>query len=163
MKKEVSDLNEQISEIDLLNKMAKYCAYQDRCIDDLKKLYDKHELPETLRKKITKRMISEGFIDEERYVRSYVFGKLRNNYWGKLKISFALKHKDIDDNLIQKVINEVEESEYEYLISDLIKKKSTSMREVDPYIRKNKIARFLIQKGFESDFVWKSINNLKVI
>ena len=163
MKKEVSDLNEQITEIDLLNKMAKYCAYQDRCIDDLKKLCDKYELPVTLRKKITKRMISEGFIDEERYVRSYVFGKLRNNYWGKLKISFALKHKDIDDNLIQKVINEVEESEYEYLISDLIKKKSTSMREVDPYIRKNKIARFLIQKGFESDLVWKSINILKVI
>ena len=163
MKKEVSNLNKQLTEIDLINKMAKYCAYQDRCINDLNKQYDKYKLAETLRKKITQRMISEGFINEERYVRSYVYGKLRNNYWGKLKITYALKQKEINNNLIQKVIDEVKESEYTFLISDLIQKKATSVRETDPYIRKNKIARFLIQKGFESDLVWRSINNLEEI
>jgi regulatory protein len=163
MKKEVSDLNKQLTEIDLINKIAKYCAYQDRCIDDLNKLYDKYKLVEPLRKKITQRMISEGFINEERYVRSYVFGKLRNNYWGKLKIAYALRQKDINNNLIQQIINEVEESEYVFLIFDLIHRKANSIKEVDPYIWKNKIARFLIQKGFESDLVWKSINSSETI
>ena len=163
MKEEVENLNRQLTEIDLINKLAKYCAYQERCIYDLNKQYDKYYLEESLRNKITKRLLSEGFLNEERYVRSYINGKIRGNNWGKIKVAYSLKKKKIEENLIQRILDEFDETEYMVLISDMIKKKALSIKDEDPYIKKNKIAKFLIQKGFEGDLVWGMINSLKVI
>ena len=69
---------------------------------------------------------------------------------------------DNDYNIILKSFSEIEDSDYIKKISDLILNKSKAIKEEDIFKRKSKIARFLYQKGFETELIWQQIEkNLK--
>ena len=89
-------------------------------------------------------------------------GKFNSRSWGKIKISNHLNQKGIDKNIILKSFSEIEDSDYIKKISDLILNKSKAIKEEDIFKRKSKIARFLYQKGFETELIWQQIEkNLK--
>jgi regulatory protein len=110
-------------------------------------------------KLIIEKLIAEGFLNEERFAETYTHSKLRSNYWGKIKIIQGLKEKSIDSQIIHAAIESINKSEYQQIIKKLLNKKLQQIRDTDSYIIKNKIARYIISKGFESNLVWDEINN----
>lgn len=158
MRKEKNILNKEISDNDILNKMFRYCSYQERSIYDVQKQLDRYHVNDLSGKKIITKLIDEGFLNEERFAETYTLGKLRSNSWGKIKIIQGLKERSIDGDIINKVIESIDRSEYQDIIEKLINKKLKSIRDTDQYIIKNKIARYIISKGFESHLVWEEVN-----
>jgi regulatory protein len=152
-------LNIEILEKEIINRLYRYCAYQERAISDVIKQLGKHDIDEKLKKKIIEKLIAEGFLNEERYAQTYMLGKLRNNKWGRIKITHGLKEKSIDPNIIHKVIDKIDEKEYVEIINSLIEKKEVSLQKEDTFTKKNKLARYIIYKGFESSVVWDQINS----
>ena len=110
-------------------------------------------------KQIIAKLIAEGFLNEKRFAETYTLGKLRSNSWGKIKIIQGLKEKSIDHQIINEAIESIDKSEYQHIIEKLILTKIKMIRDTDPYIIKNKAARYVISKGFESHLVWEEINN----
>ena len=153
-------LSKELSQKEILNKLYRYCAYQERAISDVDRQLNRYRIEEKLKKNIIEKLIEEDFLNEERYTKTYVFGKLRNNKWGRIKITQGLKEKSIDPHIIHKVIDTIEEKEYIEIINNLIVKREALLRTEDIFIRKNKIARSIISKGFESTIVWDQINEL---
>lgn len=153
-------LNKQITEKEIANKLYRYCAYQERAISDVNKQLDKYNLDEKLKRKIIEKLIAEGFLNEERYAQIYMLSKLRNNRWGRIKIIHGLKEKLIDPNIIHKVIDTIDEKEYVEIINSLIEKKEVLLQKEDLFTKKNKLARYIIYKGFESSVVWDQINRI---
>jgi len=149
-----------LSEKEIINKLSRYCAYQERAISDVIRQLGKYNIDKKLREVIIEKLITEGFLNDERYAKTYMLGKLRNNRWGRIKIIHGLKGKSIDDNIIHKIIKTIDEEEYIEIINNLISKKEISLQENDTYIKKNKIARYIINKGFESSIVWDQINKI---
>ena len=148
-----------MSDKELLNKLSKYCAYQERSVHDVMNRLNKYQVDPVLRSVIIEKLKLEGFLNEERFARLYTLGKLKNNHWGKIKIIRGLKNKRIENQIIDKVIKAIDETEYVAIIDNLIKKKENHLRREELFIRKHKIARFMLYKGFESDIVWDRINN----
>jgi regulatory protein len=159
MRKEKNILNKKISENEILNKMFRYCSYQERSIYDVKKQLDRYQVNDLSGKKIIAKLIDEGFLNEKRFAETYTLGKLRSNSWGKIKIRQGLKERSINGEIINESIESIDKSEYQDIIEKLINKKLKLTRDTDPYIIKNKIARYLISKGFESHLVWEEVNN----
>lgn len=138
----------------IVEKIKIYCAYQERCHSEVRyKLVDLGARGEEL-EQIISVLIDENFLNEERYAKAIVRGKLNNNQWGRKKIIEYLKQKKVSDYCIKKGLLEIDEDKYEALMNAIIDKKFASLyKESNAWVKSQKVLRYLMQKGFESDIV----------
>ncbi|MEM6525439.1 MAG: regulatory protein RecX [Bacteroidota bacterium] len=143
-------------------KAADFCAYQERSQQEVRdKLYDYGLYQEEV-EEIISILITEGFINEERFARAYIRGKFRIKKWGKNKIAQGLARHKITDYCMKKGWEEIDENEYQEVLLALMAKKNDTLKESNHYIRKRKVAEYAIQRGFEPTLVWDIIRNFKL-
>jgi len=141
-----------------LEKLKRYCAYQDRCHQEVRtKLLSLKVYGDDL-EEIISELISDNFLNEERFARSFARGKFRLKSWGRNKIVLNLKQKNISDYCIRKALAEIEEDDYVETLASLINKQRIKYDEGNTYELKQKLARYLINKGFEPEIVWEEIS-----
>jgi len=134
-----------------------YCAYQARCHSEVKeKLYSfglyKKDVEELLSK-----LIEENYLNEERFAIQFANGRFRIKQWGKVKIKYELKQKQVSEYCIKKALASINEKEYLKTVQKLfVAKQQTLKSEKNIFIKKKKIQEYLLQKGFETAI----INNL---
>lgn len=141
-----------------LEKGKVYCAYQERSQQEVRdKLYDlglhKKEVEEGIAI-----LISEGFINEERFAIAFAGGKFRIKQWGRIKIKLALKSKNISDYCILKALSLIDDTDYISVLEKLIQKKQKEVKEKSILKKRYIIARYVLSRGFESDLVWDRVN-----
>lgn len=137
-----------------LLKAASYCAYQERAQQEVRdKLYEWGLHQEDV-EEIISQLISDNFLNEERFAIAYTLGKLRIKSWGRIKIKQSLKLKRVSDPLIKIAFSKIDLDEYESKLSDLIDKKEVLLKDKDPYILKNKLFQYALSRGFESDIIF---------
>ena len=136
-----------------LLKAASYCAYQERAQQEVRdKLYEWGLHQEDV-EEIISQLISDNFLNEERFAIAYTLGKLRIKSWGKIKIKQSLKLKRVSDPLIKIAFSKIDLDEYEDKLHDLLDKKQLSLKDKDVYILKNKLFQYALSRGFESDLI----------
>ena len=96
----------------LLHKAQQYCAYQERSLYEVKLKLTEWRAQEHVAEKIIKILREENYINEEQFAKSFAVGKFRQKQWGKNKIIFELKKKQIPDLIIQIGLQEIDETEY---------------------------------------------------
>ena len=131
-----------------LAKMQKFCAYQERCMQDVRSKLYQFGIKNSEAEFVIAELISEKYINEERFAKTFARGKFRINRWGKVKIEVALKQKNISPFCIKKGLQEISYSEYSKTIQLLIKKLSGNKQNLTK-TEKAKIIRSLLSKGFE--------------
>lgn len=108
-------------------------------------------------------LTKEGFLDEARYVRAFVSDKFRFEHWGRIKISYALRGKGIDDALISEAFDEkIDPEEYLATCEDLLRNRMRGMERPLSQNDRAKLFRFAAQRGFESFVVSKALSNCQV-
>lgn len=153
--------NKYVSKDEALAKLQRYCAYQDRCHQEVeKKLKDYGIWGEDL-DDIVVELIRENFLNEERFARSYARGKFRIKRWGKTKITRELKFRKISKYCIKKAMEEIDQEEYKNELRKILAKKIKEYKNPKFYERKVKAARFAMMKGYESSMVWDIANQLE--
>jgi regulatory protein len=144
-----------------LPKIKQYCAYQERCHAEVRdKLYSfglhKNEVEE-----IISTLITENYLNEERFAIHFAGGKFRMKQWGKIKIKQALKFKQVSNYCIRKALREIGSKEYEKTFQKLTEQKLKALKsEKNIFIKKRKLQDFLLQKGFESEMIREAVNGL---
>lgn len=141
-----------------LSKMQHYCAYQERCIQDVKAKLKAFHLQEGMEEKIILALKDDKYLDEARYARVFASGKLRMNKWGKNKIYAALQQKNVPEFFILQGLAEIDDSEYLQILRAVISAKSREVKEPDFNKHTKKVAKFAISKGFEPRLVWDVLN-----
>ncbi len=143
-----------------LKKLQHYCAYQDRCHSEVRsKLLKLGVYGMDLENVITE-LITDNYLNEERFAQSYARGKFRMKKWGKGKILRQLKMKRISDYCIKKAMLEIDEEEYLQTLEDLILKKMGTDDDWD-YEKFQKAGKYVLQKGYESHLVWNIISKMR--
>ena len=136
-----------------LLKIQSWCAYQERCQQETRdKLYEYGLWPEAV-ESIIADLISQGFLNEERFAKAFAGGKFRIKKWGRVKIKIELKRRKISDYCIRKAMEEINEDEYIKTLADVLEKKSRMISEKNPIKRKYKLLQFAYSRGFEQDLV----------
>lgn len=143
-----------------LSKLQKYCAYQDRCHQEVRtKLIELKIYGEDL-EEIISDLITDNFLNEERFARSYARGKFRMKNWGKTKIKIELKKRNISSYCIKKAMEEIDEEGYLEGLYKLLEKKLSTEKETNEFKLKGRLAKYAINKGFEPALVWQALKDL---
>ncbi len=133
-----------------LQKLKHYCGYQERCHSEvISKLYDlgvyKNEHDEIL-----STLIQENYLNEERFAIQFVGGKFRLKHWGKIKIKYELKSKQISEYCIKKALATITTTDYLQTAQKLFDAKRNLLKsEKNIFIKKRKLQDYLMQKGYE--------------
>jgi len=136
-----------------------YCVYQERCHKEIEqKLYDLKMIPQA-KEKILLHLMQHNFLNEERFAKSFVRGKFSIKKWGKMKITNALKFKNISAYNIKTGLKEIDEEDYIKTLHQIAEKKLPLIKESNSFKKRNKLATFLISKGFESSLVFETVKN----
>jgi len=138
----------------------RYCAYQERCHREVKnKLYElglrTSEVDELM---VT--LIQDGFLNEERFAKAYAGGKFRMKHWGKIKIVQGLEQRGISAYCIKAGLKEIDPADYQQTLIQILTEKAEQLDEKNLFVKRNKVALYAIQKGFEPDLVWPLLKEL---
>ena len=142
-----------------LKKILHYCNYQERCKKEIYAKLSSFELNNDDMNFIVEFLQEEGFINDERYCRSYVKSKLNLKKWGVNKIRLSLFEKGINKEIIDNVISEIDKDSYKEELINLLKNKKID--ETDPYKRKAKLIRYAVSKGYSLNEVMETVDKLK--
>ncbi len=145
---------------EIKQKAARFCAYQERCISDVKRKLSSMQIMEEEANTIIDELTNEGFINEERFAKIFTSGRFRLKGWGKIKIYKALQAKGIQNTDIRKALDEIDETEYTQTLKTILKKKERELTEDDFAKRKQKLVNFALGRGFESSLVWDVIEDM---
>lgn len=141
-------------------KALRYCAYQERCHQEVKNKLFEYGLNSSDADELLSYLITEGFLNEERFAKLFAGGKFRIKQWGRIKIVHALEAKGISKKCIQIGLKEIEEPDYLQTLEKLIEEKVEHAETDDRFVLRNKISQSVIQKGFEPELVWKTLKKL---
>jgi regulatory protein len=131
-----------------------YCSYQERTQQQVRnKLYD-YGLHNDDVEELISFLITENFLNEERFAKAYAGGKFRIKKWGRIKIMQGLKQHKLSNYCIKSGMAEIDPDDYYKTLLFLAEKKFEKDLEKDLYKKKNNLARYLINKGYEQDLVW---------
>ena len=145
-----------------LPKAKHYCAYQERCHSEVRdKLYG-FGLNTKEVDQIISTLIEENYLNEERFAIQFTGGHFRSKKWGRVKIRYELLSRGIPENIIPDALKEIDEAEYLETIRELIIKKQKEIKAGKNLNIREKIITFVNGKGFESDLVAATLNELKI-
>ena len=152
---------QQLSLEQALQKARHYCAYQERCHSEVKeKLYGfglrKNDVEEAL-----SRLIEDNYLNEERFAIQFAGGRFRMKQWGKVKIRYELKQKQVGEYCIKKALAAIGEDDYDHMLTKLVEDKWEALQDEEPYIRRQKTQNYLVQKGYESDRIHAALAEIK--
>lgn len=145
---------------EIKRKIEQYCIYQDRCHKEVEqKMRDYNLIPEA-KEMILLDLLKDNFLNEERFAKSFARGKFRIKKWGKQRIVRELKFKEISAYNIKTALKEINEQEYIKTIYTITENRNAVIKEPNIYKRKRKLIDFLMRKGFESELIYKVVEEV---
>ena len=139
------------------------CAYQERCQQEMRdKLYEWGLYSNDV-ENIIANLISDNFLNEERFAKAYAGGKFRIKKWGRVKIKIELKKRKISDYCIKKGMQEIDEDEYIKTLKSILVKRLNENPKGKQQVRNYKAAQYAISRGYEGDLVWDILRSDWVI
>ncbi len=140
-------------------KIKQYCAYQDRCHAEVREKLYSFSLKDREVEEIISELISENYLNEQRFAIHYAGGKFRMKHWGKVKIKQSLKLKQVSDHCIKKALKEIDSKEYEKTFQKLVEQKLNTLKsEKNIFVKKRKLQDFLLLRGYETDKIREVVN-----
>ena len=144
-----------------IHKIEHFCAYQERCHDEvMQKLramkMDSNEIDEILA-----HLIQENYLNESRFACSFARGKHRIKFWGKVRIVNELKFRNISTYNINLALKEITAEEYEANFNALAERNWHSIKEANGLKKRKKYCDSLLRKGYESNLVYEKVKELE--
>jgi regulatory protein len=137
--------------LEIKQKMANYCVYQDRCHEEVEQKMREFVLIPEAKEEIILYLIKENFLNEERFVRSYIRGKFYMKGWGKNKIKIQLLQKKINEKLISKCWDEIQDTDYQKVLEKQYYDYYNKLKGLKDFQKKIKTTKYLLSRGFEYD------------
>ena len=135
----------QITEQETYLRLAALCAQAEHCQYEMQEKMRRWELPEEAQARVMQRLVTERYVDDERYARAFIKDKVRYT-------------KHIDEGIRQRVLDEVDDEEYIAVLRPLLQQKRKSVKANSDYELNGKLMKFAMSRGFTMDIIRQCIN-----
>lgn len=136
-------------------KLSTLCARAEHCQYEMTEKMCRWQVSEEVQAVVMQRLVSERYVDDERYARAFVADKIRYNKWGRRKVEQALYMKRIDGKIIDSVLESISADDYLSVLRPLIAAKRRTTKASSDYELRGKLVRFALSRGFTMDLIEK--------
>ena len=144
---------------DALRKGAMFCAYQERTQQEVRDRLNEWGVLGDDAEEIIAELILQNYLNEERFAKAFAGGKFRVKGWGKRKIKQHLQQRCISAYNLDQAMKEIVPDDYRATLTALLDKKRQAIRDDNPLVVKQKLVRYALSKGYESDLIFSVLSN----
>ena len=143
----------------ILQKMRSYCMYQERCIQEVKKKLTRLQVVPKTKSKIINHLIDDDYLNEVRFTKSFIQGKLRIKKWGRIKLNYELKLRGVKKFIIDGEINKISKRDYyDYFNEFSINKIKTLKGSKEQ--KKRSFINYFTYRGWENNLIYEKLNEI---
>ena len=138
---------------EILQKLARYCAYQERCVQELEQKMKTFEVTPSDYPFYLEWLRENNYLNEARFVEIFVRSKFNQKSWGRTKINYELRKRGISASLLASAWDVIDDADYIEKARALLKKKKDEIKTGTSPQRYQKCYNFGLSKGYESALV----------
>jgi regulatory protein len=146
---------------EIQKKMEHYCAYQDRCHQEVYQKMFSFNLSSHEKEKLMVYLIDNNFLNEERFAQSFARGKHNYKKWGKIRIENELKARNISSTIIKIALKEINDSLYLETFDELANKHWQTISETNLMKKRKKFCDYFMRKGWENELIYEKVKELE--
>ena len=143
----------------IIEKIQSYCLYQDRCIKEVKNKLYSFKISSQLVENIVEYLIDNDYLNEERYTKMFIQGKLRIKKWGRIKLKYELRSKGIDIKIINEHINQINEEDYIEYFNEFSTNKIKFLKGSNDQ-KKRSFINYFTYRGWENNLIYEKLKDL---
>ncbi len=155
----MNDTSKSFTLPELKEKIYRYCAYQERCHAEVRRKLFELGARTTEVDELIADLITQGFLNEERFAKAFAGGKFRMKKWGRIRITRELEQRGLTAYCIKSGLSELPESDYHEALIEILEKKAAQLSIDDQFVKNDKLANFALQKGYEPELVWQILKS----
>lgn len=144
-----------------IQKIKHYCAYQERSHYETKEKLYSFKLRRQDVEEILALLIEEDYLNEERFAQRFASGRFSLKKWGRKKIEYELKQKQVSAYNIKTALKQIDELTYKQTLLQLAEAKWNSLKHEQYINRQAKTTSYLLQKGFEASLVQQAVTAVR--
>jgi regulatory protein len=156
----VSMFRKILSKEQAIQKLRHYCRYQERCHSEVREKLWQLGVKRSEHDEIVSSLIEDDYLNEERFATQFASGKYRLKQWGRVKIKYELKQKQVSEYSIKKSLQQIDETDYLKTLKILAEKRYEALKNEQWLVRKKKTIDYLLLKGFEHSLINNVVSDL---
>jgi regulatory protein len=138
---------------EILQKLARYCAYQERCVQELEQKMKTFEVSTAEYPEYLAWLRENNYLNEARFVEIFVRSKFNQKSWGRTKINYELRKRGISASLLASAWDGIDDQDYIEKARAILQKKKDEIKTGTSPQRYQKCYHFGLSKGYESSLV----------
>ena len=143
----------------IIEKIQSYCLYQDRCVKEVKNKLYSFKVSSQLVENIVEYLIDNDYLNEERYTKMFIQGKLRIKKWGRIKLKYELRSKGIDIKTINEHINQINEEDYLNYFNEFSTSKIKFLKGTKDQ-KKRSFKNYFTYRGWENNLIYQKLRDI---
>ena len=140
----------------ILEKMRSYCMYQDRCIQEVKKKLTRLQVAPKTKSKIINHLIHDDYLNEVRFTKSFIQGKLRIKKWGRIKLNYELRKRGVTKFIIDQEINKISKEDYCHYFNEFSNNKIKTLKGSKDQ-KKRSFVNYFTYRGWEINLIYEKL------
>jgi regulatory protein len=143
----------------ILEKMQSYCMYQERCIKEVKKKLTRLQVTPKTKSKVINHLIDNDYLNEVRFTKSFIQGKLRIKKWGKIKLIYELRVRGVKKFIIDEEINKISKDDYYNYFNEFSNNKIKILKGSKDQ-KKRSFINYFTYRGWENNLIYEKLNEI---
>ena len=143
----------------ILEKMRSYCMYQERSIQEVKKKLTCLQVISKTKSKIINHLIDDDYLNEVRFAKSFIQGKLRIKKWGRIKLNYELRIRGVKKFIIDEQINKISNDDYYDYFNEFSNNKIKILKGSKDQ-KKRSFINYFTYRGWENNLIYEKLNEI---
>lgn len=139
-------------------RLSALCAQAEHCEYEMQEKMRRWQLPDDAQARVMQRLVSERYVDDNRYALAFARDKVKYNKWGRRKVEQALWQKRIKDDIRQQVLDGIGDADYISVLRPLLQQKRRAVKARNDYELRMKLVKFALGRGFTMDVIRQCVN-----
>ena len=140
----------------ILEKMRSYCMYQDRCVQEVIKKLTRLQVIAKTKSKIIDHLIEDDYLNEVRFAKLFIQGKLRIKKWGRIKLNYELRIRGIKKFIIDEEINKISKEDYYDYFNEFSNNKIKTLKGSKDQ-KKRSFVNYFTYRGWEINLIYEKL------
>lgn len=128
---------------------ATLCSRSEQAESDIREKLAGWGIDEADVEQIVQRLREGNYLNEQRYAHAFVHDKFAFNGWGKIKMAFMLKQKQVSPAVIEEALAAINHEEYREKLMSLLYAKMQAQAGRDALLVRASLLRLAASRGYE--------------